>query len=126
MSAETPVMVDLNKMRQIFVVFIDNSTRSYYMMDDQVQMFLQAMQDLHGVGINPHSKLESVRAIKAYVMTLGFNGPFWWTSPGLEVGKSVNDPKIGAKIIGQTATESIWEFSPEAGLRPCSDRYHWD
>lgn len=116
MNAETPVMVDLNKMREVVITYANNSHASYHMMEDQVQMFLQAVQDLHGVGVNPYSGCECLRAVEADVLTVAVSGPYWWTTPGLHVGRGEHAPMNGAKIIRMTHTESRWKFSPEGGL----------
>ena len=63
----------------------EDSSSEYLVAESDLLRFLAAALELHyEPGRNPHSNFDTAQALAITVVQLRPQGPYWWTTPGLQ------------------------------------------
>lgn len=106
----------IDEIRQITVHFVNGRANSYLIHRDEIDRFIEATKELHvDPGRNPHNGEPTARAWRITSAPLQCQGPYWWTTPGLQR----NGDRNGARILnGDYGAEDLWvdwDAMPEDG-----------
>ncbi|MFH1631998.1 MAG: hypothetical protein ABIA47_03210 [bacterium] len=105
-------VIPVADLREVALVYEDSDISTYLVHVDHVRRFTDASIKLHyDPGVNPHNGGKAARIKSVAVSVPRFDGPYWWTTPSLDVDED-NMFQNGAMIISWTV-ESTW--SPEKG-----------
>lgn len=94
----------IKDIHKVILYFQDGKFGEYLIPKDELEHFLAASIRLHhDPGINPHNQAKTAPLKSISVAYPTLEGPFWWTTPSLQL--QMNEP--GARIISWTFYK-IW------------------
>jgi hypothetical protein len=95
----------VSEIRKVTLNYVKSPPSTYLIPAAEVERFIEASKRLHWrPGVNPHNGNSTARIWQITVAELKFQGPYWWTTLGLQT----NGDPAGAHIVDGYLEKSAW------------------
>ena len=98
----------ISELRVVRTYFVVGPPQNHMVLASDVDKLVQAQVELHGGRPFTGNDGKAARAYRITVQTLGFDGPYWRSTPGAPLKNAPFDKTAGARLIRESVEVDGW------------------